>query len=67
MTLMTEADTDRCLEIADELRSDLQLHDRSPAIPKIQSRMLAAFSEGFRRGFWSRDEDDKLQAEGDDL
>lgn len=57
---MTEADIDRCLEITDELRCDLGLRRGSPAVTMIQSRMLAGFAEGFRRGFWARDEQDDL-------
>ena len=59
--LMTEADIDRCLEITDELRCDLRLHVRNTkAIDMIQRRMLAGFAEGFRRGYWARDEVDQL-------
>lgn len=58
--IMTEADIDRCLAITDELRCDLGLRVWSKAIPMIQSRMLAAFAEGFRRGCWARDEQDEL-------
>lgn len=61
MTLMTELDIMRALVIADELRCDLRLSPKSPAILNIESRVLAAFAEGFRRGFWARDEDDELQ------
>ena len=58
---MTEADIDRCLAISDELRRDLRLHVKNTRATKmIQRRMLAGFAEGFRRGFWARDEDDEL-------
>lgn len=54
--MMTDADVERCLEITDELRCDLGLRIGSKAIPMIQRRMLAGFAEGFRRGYWARDE-----------
>ena len=55
--MMTEADVERCLAISDELRCDLRLHVKNTtAIEMIQRRMLAGFAEGFRRGFWARDE-----------
>lgn len=61
--IMTPADIYRCLEITDELRCDLGLRVGSKAIPMIQRRMLAGFAEGFRRGFWARDEHDELNRE----
>lgn len=58
--MMSEADIERCLTITEQLRCDLGLRIGSKAIPLIQSRMLAGFAEGFRRGFWARDENDEL-------
>ena len=58
--MMSEADIERCLAITEQLRCDLGLRIGSKAIPMIQSRMLAGFAEGFRRGFWARDEQDAL-------
>ncbi len=58
---MSDADIKRCLEISDELRNDLRLHVKNTeAIEMIQRRMLAGFAEGFRRGYWARDECDEL-------
>lgn len=57
---MNEADVVRCLELADALRDDLRLSPKCPAIKKIEQWMLAAMAEGFRRGFWARDESDEL-------
>lgn len=57
---MNDADIERCLELVDSLREDLRLSPKCPAIPKIQQWMLAAMSEGYRRGFWARDESDEL-------
>ena len=58
--MMSEADIDRCLAITDDLRCDLGLRVSSSAVTMIQRRMLAGFAEGFRRGFWARDEQDDL-------
>lgn len=60
---MSEADIDRCLELADALRKGLRLSPKCPAIAKIEQWMLAAMSEGYRRGFWARDENDELNRE----
>ncbi len=60
---MDEHDADRCLELADALRRDLRLSPKCPAIVQIEQWMLAAMSEGYRRGWWARDEYDELQQE----
>ncbi len=60
MTLMDKADVARCVELADQLRADLRLSPQCPAIPKIEQWMLTAMAEGYRRGFWARDEYDEL-------
>lgn len=60
---MAEADIERCLELADALRRDLRLSPKCPAIAKIEQWMLAAMSEGYRRGWWARDEYDELNRE----
>ncbi len=61
---MSEADIDRCLQITEQLRGDLRLHVKNTkAIAMIQRRMLAGFAEGFRRGYWARDERVELNKE----
>ena len=61
--MMNGGDADRGLELADALRKDLSLSPRCPAIMKIEQWMLAAMAEGYRRGFWARDESDELNKE----
>ena len=63
MTVMDEADVARCLELANSLRKDLNLRSRCSAIEDIQRWMLTAFAEGYRRGFWARNERDELNKE----
>ena len=63
MTVMDKADIARCVELADSLRKDLRLRPKCPATPMIEQWMLTAMAEGFRRGFWARDERDGLNRE----
>lgn len=60
---MGHADTERALEIADKLRASLDL---PPPALLVQAKILQAYAEGFRRGWWDRDEYDKLQETASD-
>ena len=60
MTVMDKADVARAVQLADDLRTDLRLSPKCPAIPKIEQWILTAMAEGYRRGFWARNERDEL-------
>lgn len=57
--MMGEAEIAGALEIADQLRERLGVASTTPS--PIEPLILAAYAEGFRRGWWDRDEYDQLQ------
>lgn len=60
--MMGQADIVRALQIADQLREGRAIPSTGSLYPTlIEQLVLASFSEGFRRGWWDRDEYEKLQ------
>ncbi len=58
-----EVDHHRITQLTQTLRVELGLSHKTPALPKIEKWILTSWVEGFRAGWWQRDEYDKEQQE----